>query len=473
MKYAVWWIRRDIRLFDNIALSKSLEYANNVIPLFINDPNIITSKRNCNNREIFLYQCLRDLDIQLKKLGNKLIFRNGNPEMLIPHLYHELSRNGDCEFFAERDYTPYAKKRDQMVKSLVPLNIVGGAAYQQPEVITKQNGLPYTVFTPYAKAWKKNLLSEASDAIEVPTSIPCNIDIVSEYIPNLQLDIKEQLFPPNNNDAMQRLKIFSQGLNAPIYSYNEKRNILDMNGTSQLSPYLKFGILSINQVVKNSIHALENASSQETELSVNSWLNELIWRDFFIQILNNFPYVKKNNFRDKVIRWENDSDLFNAWCNGATGYPIIDAAMRQLLNTGWMHNRARMLVASFLTKNLLIDWRWGEEWFMQHLLDGDIAANNGGWQWAAGTGSDAVPYFRIFNPIIQSMKYDPQGSYIRKWIPELFNLPKDLIHSPGQLSNEQQKRYGCIIGKHYPTPIINYEFSRRRALEAFKSISKL
>jgi deoxyribodipyrimidine photo-lyase len=212
----------------------------------------------------------------------------------------------------------------------------------------------------------------------------------------------------------------------------------------------------------------------EEKKGVQTWINELIWRDFYMMILHHFPHVLQGAFREKYDRilWRNDKADLQAWQNGLTGYPIVDAAMRQLKQTGWMHNRARMIVASFLCKDLLINWQLGEEWFMQNLIDGDTAANNGGWQWSAGTGTDAAPYFRIFNPITQSKKYDPEGIYIRKWLPELSDIPNKFIHTPFELSHSQQKEYGCQLGKHYPQPIVDHATARTLALAVYKAAIK-
>jgi deoxyribodipyrimidine photo-lyase len=245
---------------------------------------------------------------------------------------------------------------------------------------------------------------------------------------------------------------------------------MDLHGTSALSPYLRFGVLSSRQAVLAAHHALQPAAGNPDQKGAQTWLNELIWREFFISILHNYPEVRQQSFRENLrnIKWRNDPDEFLAWKEGMTGYPIVDAAMRQLLHTGWMHNRARMIVASFLVKDLLIDWRWGERWFMQQLIDGDPAANNGGWQWSAGTGTDAAPYFRIFNPILQSKKFDPQGDYIRRWVPELSALPTPQIHVPWEMNDSQQKEFDVKVGKSYPEPIVDHRFARERTLEAYK-----
>jgi deoxyribodipyrimidine photo-lyase len=285
----------------------------------------------------------------------------------------------------------------------------------------KKNGKPYTVFTPYSKVWKAKLpfalrLHPAPEKIDTPVGVP------GESLPPFKVS---PLFPAGEQEALARLEEFCH---RRIHAYHENRNRLDLDGTSSLSPYLRFGMVGLRQVVR----AAQEAIAQKKGPGAETWLNELIWREFYIHILYHFPRVRKAAFKPALasIAWRNDEAQFIAWKEGRTGLPIVDAAMRQLKEIGWMHNRARMIVASYLVKDLLIDWRWGEAYFMEELLDGDLAANNGGWQWTAGTGTDAAPYFRIFNPVLQSMKFDPNGEYIRKWIPELRGVDSRDIHAP-------------------------------------------
>jgi deoxyribodipyrimidine photo-lyase len=227
-------------------------------------------------------------------------------------------------------------------------------------------------------------------------------------------------------------------------------------------------MISPAQVVSAAIHAIQAAQDDQSQKGAETWLNELIWREFYIHILFHYPHVRDENFRLQHVRWENNRENYAAWCEGLTGYPVVDAAMRQLVETGWMHNRSRMIVASFLTKDLLIDWRWGERFFMQHLIDGDPAANNGGWQWTAGTGTDAAPYFRIFNPVSQSQKHDPNGLHIRRWLPELEAVPNEYIHEPWKMPEEVQLASGCIIGVDYPPPIVDHAVAKERTLRAYR-----
>jgi deoxyribodipyrimidine photo-lyase len=267
---------------------------------------------------------------------------------------------------------------------------------------------------------------------------------------------------------------FADGEASPIYAYGETRNQLDAKGTSRLSPYLRFGMLSARQAAVTAYAAVEAAPDGAARRSAETWLNGLIWREFYVNILYHFPHVRGQSFRAELndIPWENDEEDFAAWCAGRTGYPAVDAGMRQLSESGWMHNRARMITASFLVKDLLIDWRWGERWFMRHLVDGDPAANNGGWQWTAGTGTDAAPYFRVFNPVLQSKKHDPDGVYIRRWLHELQNVPSEFIHEPWRMPPEVQHSSGCIIGQDYPHPMVDHAQARQRALAVYQGASK-
>jgi len=354
--------------------------------------------------------------------------------------------------FAEEDFTPYARKRDSEIEHHLPLQLVSGQTVYHPNAILKADGKPYTVYTPFSKVWKAKLPAKIN-LYPVPERINTPVRIKSEPLPPFK---SNPLFPAGEKEALVRLEEF---LFKKIYSYGEDRNRMDLDGTSSLSPYLRFGMLGLRQAVnaaRPSTFDLRPSTSKGTE----TWLNKLIWREFYIQILYHFPYVSRTAFNPLLanIPWRNDKDEFQAWKEGRTGIPIVDAAMRQLKEIGWMHNRARMIVASYLVKDLLIDWRWGEAWFMENLLDGDIAANNGGWQWTAGTGTDAAPYFRVFNPILQSAKFDPNGDYIRSWVRELRGMDAKDIHAPWEKA---------IKVKGYPEhPII--ERDKERTLQAYK-----
>lgn len=437
---SIWWIRRDLRLTDNPALHAALT-AGDVIPVFIFDPAFSSQSPR---RRSFLHEGLHVLDRELKKRNSYLVIRTGNPVDVLRQLIQETKADA---IFAEEDFTPYARKRDTQIAKELPLKLIHGQTVHHPTNVLKQDGKPYTVYTPYSKVWKAKL--NKIEIIPAPESIRTPAGIPSETLPAFSVN---PLFPAGEQEAIIRLEEFTY---KKIFAYDENRNRMDLDGTSSLSPYLRFGMLGLRQAVSAAKQA--SAESRGAEI----WLNELIWREFYIQILYHFPYVSHRAFNPTLtnIPWRNDPDEFEKWKEGKTGVPVVDAAMRQLKVTGWMHNRARMIVASFLVKDLLIDWRWGEAWFMENLLDGDPAANNGGWQWTAGTGTDAAPYFRIFNPILQSAKFDPNGDYIRKWVHELRGLNSKEIHAPWE--------YEIKIAGYPNEPIVDRSLVKERTLNAY------
>lgn len=447
----IWWIRRDLRLRDNPTLHAALQHGT-VIPIFVPDPHLLTAISA--RRQSFLWNALNSLDADLRARGSRLLLRRGAPETVLAQLLHE---SGATAIYAEEDFTPYARKRDEQIGQSLPLKLVQGQLVHHPLAALKADGTPYTVFTPFSKNWKA-LLPPSLNILPAPERMPAiPADLTSEAIPAGE---PNPLFPAGEAKAQLRLADFAQ---AKIYNYAEDRNQLDLDGTSSLSPYLHFGLLGLREAVHTARQAILLGRDAESRKGAETWLNELIWRAFYIHILYHFPHVRTGSFRPEYdrIEWANDPADFDAWKSGRTGYPVVDAAMRQLRQTGWMHNRARMIVASFLVKDLLIDWRWGERWFMENLVDGDLAANNGGWQWTAGVGTDAAPYFRIFNPILQSKKFDPNGGYIRKWLPELAHLPAKDIHAPWE-------RKAALHG--YPQPIVDHKFARQRTLAAYKAV---
>jgi deoxyribodipyrimidine photo-lyase len=469
MNTVIWWIRRDLRLADNPALQACLKQATSILPVFVLDPALIDSPNTGEHRLAFLYGGLRQLHSDLMERGSRLILRQGRPAPVLKALLQESGAEG---IYAEADTSPYALKRDEAVRAELPLERVGSASLSPPEAVLKDDGSPYTVFTPYMRAWKRIHHPSAGSLVPAPEAISTPGQFNSDPLPEIgDPDGILAHFPPGEGTAQERLAQFSKAADAPIFHYGEQRNRMDLAGTSQLSPYLRFGMLSARAAIATAYQALSQAAEPRGRKGAETWLNELIWREFYTSILYHFPNVLQGSFRQEYnrIRWQNDRDEFQAWCQGRTGYPTVDAAMRQLAGMGWMHNRARMIVASFLVKDLLIDWRWGERWFMQQLVDGDPAANNGGWQWTAGTGTDAAPYFRIFNPILQGKKFDPEGSFTRRWLPELREVPQKYLHTPWEMPPEIQKQCGCRIGVDYPVPTVDHAFARQRTLEAFKA----
>ncbi len=469
MPTSIWWVRRDLRLTDNQALFAAWQTAGQVIPLFILDPNLLNSQYLSQNRLAFLLGGLRQLHNSLSQRGSRLIIRRGDPLTVLQAV---VRKTGAETIFAEADYSPYARARDRRIAQHLPLTLCPGLTLFPPDAVLKADGTPYTVYTPFSRAWKALPRPAPADLLPPPAHLHTPASLPGEEIPAAPALLPHIPFPPGEAEARRRLEQFVLGKHSPVFSYQPQRDRMDLTGTSQLSPYLRFGMISARQCAVTATEALHRAATPEAETSAVTWLNELIWREFYVAILAHFPHVRGQNFQAKfdAFPWQNDTEQFKAWCEGRTGYPVVDAAMRQLTTTGWMHNRARMIVASFLVKHLLIDWRRGEKFFMQQLLDGDPAANNGGWQWTAGTGTDAAPYFRIFNPMLQSAKFDPHGDYIRRWLPPLANVPAQYIHAPWEMPLAAQRRAGCVIGQHYPAPIVDHKMARARALAAFKQI---
>ncbi len=463
MGIAIWWIRRDLRLSDNQALRAVLDGTARVLPVFILDPALWNSDYIGDKRRAFLLGGLRALDADLRARGSRLIVRHGPPDEELARLRDE---TGAGTIFAEADVSPYARRRDARVAASLPICLIGGLTIRPPEAVRKKDGGVYTVYTPYGRAWRALPMPDARELLPAPEHIPTPPDVHSLALPDTPVLPDDVPLIPGETEAQRRLRDFVADR---IAGYATGRDLMALAGTSGLSPYLRFGMLSTRQAAVAALTARDGAHS-----GADIWLGELIWREFYMSVLYHFPNVRRESFREDLrgIEWDNDVDAFHAWQEGRTGYPVVDAAMRQLLATGWMHNRARMIVASFLTKHLLIDWRWGERHFMQHLIDGDPAANNGGWQWSASTGTDAAPYFRIFNPVLQGEKYDLNGDYVRRWAPELARVPRAHLHHPWTMPATVQREAGCIIGEDYPSPIVEHAWARERALSVYKSAKR-
>ncbi len=431
-KINIFWFRRDLRLHDNAGLYHALKSPFPVLPIFIFDTEILAKLEDKTDKRVqFIHQTLLGLQQQLKVLGSNLIVKYGNPAQI----WNELSTNYQINaVFTNHDYEPYANTRDEQIRTLLSQKNITFETYKDQSIFEKQevvkdDGKPYTVFTPYSKKWKSKITPYFLK------SYP-NEKFFSNFLNSETtslISLQEMGFEPT--EVSFPASVLNENI---VKKYSEQRDLPAILGTSRLSVHLRFGTVSIRQL------------AQKAFLLNETWLNELIWRDFYMSILHHFPHVVKGAFRPEYdkIQWRNNETEFKAWCTGHTGYPIVDAGMRELNATGFMHNRVRMVVASFLTKHLLIDWRWGEAYFAKKLLDFDLSANNGGWQWAAGSGCDAAPYFRVFNPYLQTERFDKELKYIKKWVPE-FNDPFK-----------------------YAKPIVIHEFARKRVLEVYANALK-
>ncbi|MGI4788217.1 MAG: cryptochrome/photolyase family protein [Janthinobacterium lividum] len=475
-KTLIVWLRRDLRVHDNAALHAACAQAEHVVPLFVFDPDILSREDTGAARVAFLIDALGVLDANLQKLGGRLILRNGKVPEQILKAVEEFEADG---VFHQREYEPFGLKRDEAVaaalkeRGKVVETFPGLSLFEPPEIMSKA-ATPYTVFSPYKREWFSR---PADGPLPAPRHVPVPEKVKSDALPTAEkLKFKtRQTFDCGGEDAAHSLlKAF---LAKKIEGYDASRDVLSEEGTSLLSRHLHLGTMSARFVVDAVRKAGQDKPSgartgeHQPEAGHSTFLSEIAWHDFYLQILHHFPHVADGAFRPQydALEWENDETLFEAWKTGKTGYPIVDAAMRQLNSVAWMHNRGRMIVASFLTKDLLIDWRWGEKYFMQQLVDGDQAANNGGWQWAAGTGTDAQPYFRIFNPTSQGEKFDPEGTYVKRWIPELARVPAKLIHAPWKLSQAEREH---LEATDYPMPVVDHAVQRGRALAMYAKAAK-
>lgn len=465
----IHWFRRDLRLHDNTALHHAILNGAPVLPVFVFDDKLLRSDRIGAPRLHFLLHTLHDLDHNLRTHGARLIIRRGDPLDILPEL---IAQTDAQALYFNADYSPYARRRDEELKSAldIPVHSHHDALLIPPPNILKADDTPYTVFTPFKKRWNEYEKPAQYETPLTNTAFYTAIDLTSHDFPSPTEFGYAQAspipLPPATYAHAHHL--LNEFLQADITTYDATRNDLPINpyaeqrpsGTSYLSPYLRLGILSPRACYWSARQAYADASDPQARESVATWVSELTWREFYTHILYHFPHVLERDFVDTYadLQWRDDPHHLQAWQNGETGYPIVDAPMRQLRAIGWMPNRARMIVSSFLTKHLLIHWRAGDIFFMKHLIDGDPAANNGGWQWASGTGTDAQPYFRIFNPILQSQKF-ATPEYLRHWLPELANTPEKHIHTPWMMPKPPA---------HYPAPIVEHKIARQQAIDAFK-----
>ncbi|MCK9380749.1 MAG: DNA photolyase family protein [Sulfuritalea sp.] len=467
MSAALVWFRRDLRAHDHAALHHALKTHRRVYCVFVFDTTILDSLPRRDRRVEFILRAVEEVAAALREMGGALIVRHGDPLLEIQNLATEL---GVTTVYVNRDYEPAAIARDAEVKRRLAsadfVDFKDQVIFDRAEVMTR-GGTPFSVFTPYKNAWLKKLDAASLqpwpvEEYEAHLAPPHS----AEPLPTLQqlgfeaADPGELPLPTGMSGAQALFRDFIERID----NYAATRDFPAINGTSHLSAHLRFGTISIRQ--------LAAYAQAQPGRGAATWLTELIWRDFYHAILWHHPRVTRQCFKPAcdALRWDAAPNLFQAWCAGRTGYPLVDAAMRQLTARGYMHNRLRMITASFLAKDLGLDWRQGEAWFAEKLLDFDLAANNGGWQWAASTGCDAQPWFRIFNPVTQSEKFDPEGRFIRRYVPELCSVADRFIHAPWTMNAAEQAACGVRIGHDYPAPVVDHAAARARTLARFQAV---
>jgi len=489
MKKALVWLRRDLRLYDNAALHHALKSHAQVWLTFIFDTEILeplkTSGMKDGNlthdrRVDFIWQGLQQIDTVLRQQGGGLIVQFGKPSECIPQIARTLAVE---TVYTNHDYEPLAIARDETVKAELAQSGIGfetfkdQVIFEKKEILTNSNTV-FSIFTPYKNNWLKNLQEKDLAAYDCTpkkgqfAQIPKALEAPLPSLESMGFCPTgiETYLPPGSEAGQQFLEDFL----TRIDQYQIGRDFPAIKGVSYLSTHLRFGMLSIRGLAREAHRRMLLGS-----MGATIWLSELIWRDFYFMILANHPRLAEGAaFKPDYdqIQWESGPQaqkLFKAWCEGKTGYPLVDAAMHQLNQSGYMHNRLRMVVASFLTKDLGIDWRWGEAYFAQHLNDFELSSNNGGWQWASSSGCDAQPYFRIFNPITQSQKFDPEGKFIRRYLPALSKLSKKSIHAPWESGHLELEAAGIVLGKDYPLPIVNHDEARKKTLVRYSVVKKV
>ena len=470
----LFWHRRDLRIRDNLGLAAARDRTPKVIGVFCLDPGILDGDDIAPARITYMIGSLAELQESYKSAGSELLILQGNPTEAIPKLAISLQATA---VYWNRDVEPYSRQRDTGVaEALKEKDIERSTQYwdqllHAPDALKTGAGDPYKVYTPFWRKWIQQVKQPPVSTLANATGLNPQEKSAANDAGNIELPTakdlgyeweNELLLAPGEVAALAQLETFCDDRRA-ISTYDEQRNYPANPGTSMLSAALKFGTLGIRTVWQYADEAYSRARSEETHTNIQTWQKEIAWREFYQSVMYTFPDLADGPYRAplKNFPWDNDETLFEAWCEGRTGYPIVDAAMRQLNQTGWMHNRCRMIVASFLTKDLIIDWRWGEKYFMQRLFDGDLSSNNGGWQWSASSGMDPKP-LRIFNPASQAKKYDPDAEYIREWLPEIRHLDTSVLIS-GDIPEK------VLEGTDYPTKIVDHKAQQAIFKERYKA----
>jgi deoxyribodipyrimidine photo-lyase len=483
----IHWFRRDLRLKDNTSLFQAARDARDgIVPVFIFD-NAILKSPDCGGPIVqFMLACLAELQQGLHKAGGDLVIRHGKPLDELRKVAHAFKAEA---IYFNKDYDPEALARDDEVRRILGkegINVRGFkdlVIFEEHEILSASADSPYAVYSPYRNAWMKKLKEEGFDDGKLKVLPTPRLNFAegignrshakeTRSLPALKElgfeEIKELAEEPGEGAGRRRLARFCE---KSISAYPTTRNFPALpDGTSRLSAHLRHGTISIRHALRSALEAKAHGDASVAK-GVDVWIAELVWREFYQQIVFNFPDVKNDAFKKKFadLPWRHSRKEFAWWTDGKTGCPIVDAGMRQLNAIGWMHNRVRMVTAMFLTKDQQIDYKWGERYFAQRLIDFEVSQNNGNWQWSASTGTDAQPWFRIFNPASQSKKFDPDGIYIRKWVPELADVPAKFIHEPHLMTQAQQIEYRCRIGQDYPAPVVDHAEARVRALKMFQA----
>jgi len=461
---ALAWFRRDLRVRDHPALRAALARHDHVVPVFCLDDRLLHGRFASGPRTQFLLESLADLDRSLTALGGGLVIRRGRPEQEVPDLARAV---GASEAHVTAEVTPYGRKRDGA--AFAALRAAGVEVHEHPGLtvaddvtaLATQDGKPYSVFSPFHRAW---LATARRDVLETPRRLALPARVERGRVPELrELGLVQEVVDPMPGGERAGRARADRFMRGPVMAYNDNHDALARDGTSRLSPYLHLGCVSPR--------AIEARCGDEE--GAQAFRRQLCWRDFHHQVITRFPGNAREELQERyrgTLDWSGDEEAFEAWTAGRTGFPLVDAGMRQLLREGWMHNRARLVVASFLTKELGVDWRRGEAWFMRLLIDGDEANNNGNWQWITSVGTDPQPYFRrIYNPARHMARFDPGGGYVRRYVPELAAVPGEHLGEPWSMPEELQREVGCVIGTDYPAPIVDRKAARERAVERYRA----